>query len=163
MMQRGTKRIETDAQTAARRLAGHLRYQQYRPLAAAEQRADRWIFSATANRVPLPDVQAAVRAAGCLQVVLHTCILAPEAAVADYRAWARSWLAKQEAGCLCWFGVLHQDTERPHIHVGLVKAQPNSPRLLQSYQSVNEGAGRPAGHQGGVLLRLPQFVKKESC
>ena len=163
LLQRGTSRVETDAQTAARPSAGHLRYHQYRPLMGTEQRTDRRLFSATTNRVRPAEVQAAVVAPGCLQVVLHTFILAPEQPVRDYRAWVRGWLAEREAACLCWFGVLHQDAERPHIHVGLVKAQTTSPRVLQSHHIANEGAGRPAGDQGGIMLHLPPLVKKESC
>ena len=162
---RGTGMLDTDAATAARRLVGHLHYQQYRPRCQEEQPADRRVFSATADQVPQRDILAAVLTPGYLRVVLHTCILAPNIAC-DERAWTRQWLAEREAACLCWFGVLHradQDTDGPHVHVGLVKAEATSPRLLPRHQRSDQAGCRSASRQDGVVLQLPSPIKKESC
>ncbi|HLW01818.1 MAG TPA: hypothetical protein VKT82_24405 [Ktedonobacterales bacterium] len=166
MMARGTSRIETDAESAARRLVGHLHYLQYRPRRLFEHRSDRWIFGAMTDHAQPTQVRAAVLAPGERQVVLHTFLLAPEEeAVCDYRAWTRQFVAEHEQTCLCWFGVLHaadRHADTPHVHVGLVKAQASSPRLLRDQRTADQTEQRPSGGQGGVLLRLSSLAKKEA-
>lgn len=166
MMARGTSRLETDAESAARRLVGHLHYLQYRPRRLFEQRSDRWIFGAMTDHAQPAQVRAAVLAPGCQEVVLHTFLLAPEGeAVRDYRAWTRQFVAEYEKTCLCWFGVLHaadRHADSPHVHVGLVKMQTSNPRVLQGQRTSPQTEQRSLGGQGGVLLRLPSLTKKEA-
>lgn len=123
MMARGTGIVQADAERAARWLSGHLRYLQYRQRSPQEAPEARRVFSATHDQVRHSAVLSAMIGERRRQVVVHKLMLsAEEERVADWRCWTRQvmrHLAERQGQSLCWFGVLHQNTTTPHVHIVL--------------------------------------------
>lgn len=138
--------VEADADTATRRLVGHLRYLQQQPR-AGESPAERWLFSATGNQVDREVAVAEIIGTGSDPVVWHKLILTPhQAGIADYRAWTRQQmrdLPLPRGHRRCWVGIVHR-APVPHIHVVLA-GERVAPLLLDQ---------RRASFAPGALLSL---------
>ena len=121
-MARGTGIVQADAARVSRWLAGHLCYLHYRQRGPQEGLEPRRIFSATCDQVRHGEVLSALCGMPGPEVVVHKLVLSAEDEwVTDWRAWTRQVmcdLAEQEHPAP-WFGVLHQNTAIPHVHIVL--------------------------------------------
>lgn len=147
MMARGTGIVQAETERAARWLSGHLRYLQYRQRSPEESPETRSIFSATCDRVRQGVVLSTLIGRARQPIIVHKLMLSAEdEQVADWRDWTRQamcLLREQERQALCWFGVLHHNTDTPHVHIVLARLP--RPLPMQTEPALG-GDRRPSLH-----------------
>jgi type IV secretory pathway VirD2 relaxase len=117
-------------QIGGARCAAHMKYIQYRSLGEGETREDRYIFSEDGDHVGRTEAVDDVMSHTSTAVNYHKIVLSPseEEPVQDYQAWARdvmSDLEERQGKELHWYGVVHNNTDNPHVHIVLAGAGEN--------------------------------------
>jgi hypothetical protein len=112
---------------AARKLAAHLKYNEYRSMSEGETRESRATFSQNQDRVQRNDAVRDVLSHTSPQVNYHKIILSPgeHEHISDLRQWTRDViydLSERKGITLHWYANVHTNTDNPHVHVVLAGA-----------------------------------------
>ncbi len=116
---------------SAKHLSAHLRYVEHRSRDDQhETREDRHLFSKESEQVDREEAMNDVMEHTSTSVNYHKLILSPgaEEPVEDYRQWTRTVmhdLEEHQGKTLHWYGVYHNNTEHPHVHVVIAGAGEN--------------------------------------
>jgi type IV secretory pathway VirD2 relaxase len=116
---------------SAKHLNAHLRYVEHRSRDdQQETREDRHLFSNESDLVDREEAVNDVMDHTSTSVNYHKLILSPslEEPVDDYRQWTRAVmhdLEEHQGKDLHWYGVYHNNTEHPHVHVVIAGAGEN--------------------------------------
>jgi hypothetical protein len=108
---------------ASSALKSHLKYIQYRERdELKESRQDRHLFCKEHDHVDRRAAHDAIMTERAGAIYYHRMVLSPseEEPVTDWRDWTRDVMRDLERYLgteLCWYGVVHQNTDNPHVHV----------------------------------------------
>jgi hypothetical protein len=114
-------------QVGGARCAAHMKYLEYRSLGENETREDRYIFNEESDHVGRREAVDDVMSHTSTAVNYHNIVLSPgeNEPVEDYRAWTRDVmndLEDRQGKELHWYGVVHDNTDNPHVHIVLAGA-----------------------------------------
>ena len=114
-------------QVGGARCAAQMKYLEYRSLGENETREDRHIFSGESDHVGRREAVDDVMSHTSTAVNYHKIVLSPgeNEPVEDYRVWAREVmndLEERQEKELHWYGVVHDNTDNPHVHIVLAGA-----------------------------------------
>lgn len=119
------KASRASAGKASSALKSHLKYLQYRTRdELKESHQDRHLFSQERDQIDRRDVQTDLMAERAGAIYYHRMILSPaeNEPVTNWRQWTRDVMGDLEHHLgtdLHWYGVLHRNTDHPHVHVVL--------------------------------------------
>jgi type IV secretory pathway VirD2 relaxase len=115
----------TSAGKASSALKSHFKYIQYRERdELKESRQDRYLFSKEHDHIDRKDAHADIMSELAGDIYYHRMVLSPadNEPVSDWHQWTRDVMGDLERHYgteLHWYGVVHQNTDNPHVHVVL--------------------------------------------
>ncbi len=123
MIAKGSGYVRGNRETARARLTSHFKYIEHRSRDISdESRDDRRIFTKDNDVVNRRDAVNDVMDHTSTSVNYHKIVLSPgeDEPVQDWREWTRNVMQDLEEAQgkeLHWYGVHHQNTDHPHVHV----------------------------------------------
>jgi type IV secretory pathway VirD2 relaxase len=115
----------TSAGKASSALKSHFKYIQYRERdELKESRQDRHLFSKARDHIDRKEAHADIMAERAGDIYYHRMVLSPadNEPITDWHQWTRGIMSDLERHYgmeLHWYGVVHQNTDNPHVHVVL--------------------------------------------
>jgi hypothetical protein len=152
----------------ARTVREALTYMQRRELGPGEDPADRTLFTAEEDAITRAEAQQLLLCQADGEVAYHRLILSPARPLDELTYWTRQLfddLAARHGLALTWVGVVHRNTDQPHVHV------------LLAGSAEADGARRPlrlrhpdlqllherGAHHARTLASLEQALAQDQC
>ncbi len=114
--------VKGNRREAGKRLSAHFKYIEHRSRTEQETRQDRHIFREDSDDVKRSEAIDDIMDHTSNSVNYHKIVLSPsqDEPVEDWREWTREVmhdLEEYQGKNLHWYGVFHNNTDNPHVHV----------------------------------------------
>ncbi len=116
----------------AAKAQAHIRYIQFRGGKDKEEKEPRSFFDADRTGISGKEVAAAVKEQEPRGTIIHKLILSPGVKGADVKEYCREVMAdlsSQKGLDLEWYGVQHDNTDNPHVHIVVLGNDANDRRV----------------------------------
>jgi len=158
--------VKGNRREAGKRLSAHFKYIEHRTRTEQETRQDRHIFSKVSDDVKRSEAIDDIMDHISSSVNYHKIVLSPsqDEPIEDWREWAREVmhdLEEYQGRNLHWYGVFHNNTDNPHVHVVVAGAgedfetgKTEAVKLYpQDYQFIRESGREHSDYEHNRFIR----------